>query len=65
MNKDERQFEDFVSNIKFDDTPDLSHRDKVEQDLFHALTRQLRHKQQLIKTWRTIMKTKITKLATA
>ncbi|MHC4556640.1 MAG: hypothetical protein ACYS80_04970 [Planctomycetota bacterium] len=61
MNESERQFEDFVSNIKFDDTPDLDHRDKLEQDLLAALTGQPQHE----KVWRIIMKRPITKLAAA
>jgi len=40
MNDNERQFEDFVSNIKFDDTPDPSHLDKLEDDLLHVLAKQ-------------------------
>ena len=40
MNDNERQFEDFVRQIKLDDTPDPSHRDKLEQDLLHVLAKQ-------------------------
>ncbi len=40
MNDNERQFEDFVSSIKFDETPDPSHRDKLEEDLLHVLAKQ-------------------------
>lgn len=40
MNDDERQFENFVSNIKFDEIPDSSHRDKLEKDLLHVLAKQ-------------------------
>ncbi len=40
MNDNERQFEDFVSNINFDETPDPSHRDKLEEDLLHVLAKQ-------------------------
>ena len=29
MNDREKQFEDFVRDIKFDDTPDANHRDKL------------------------------------
>jgi hypothetical protein len=65
MNDDERQFQDFVSNIKFDDSPDPSHRDKLEQELFAALARQPQQQKQTIKIWRIIMKSRITKLATA
>jgi len=62
MTDNEKQFEDFVREIKFDDTPDLSHRDKLEQDLLTALTKQTPRQTEI---WRTIMKTKIAKLATA
>ncbi len=65
MNDDERQFEDFVNNIKFDDTPDSDHRNKLEQDLLRVLTKQPRHKQQPLNIWRIIMKSRITKLTTA
>jgi len=65
MNDNERQFEDFVSNIKFDDTPDSGHRNKLEQDLLRVLTKQPRHKEQSLKIWRIIMKSRITKLAMA
>jgi len=62
MNDNERQFENFVSNIKFDDTPDPKHRDKLEENLLDALTKQIPRQ---IKIWRIIMKSKITKLAAA
>ena len=61
MNDDERQFENFVSNIKFDDTTDSGHRDKLERDLLYAITRQPRQ----VQIWRIIMRSQITKLATA
>ncbi len=40
MNDKEKQFEEFVRTIKFDDTPDHSHRDKLEQDLLAVLGKQ-------------------------
>jgi len=40
MNDSEKQFENFVRGIKFDDTPDPEHRDKLEQDLLAALAKQ-------------------------
>ena len=61
MNRNGQQFEDFVRQIKFDDTPDPVHRNKLEQDLLAAMAKQPRQ----IKIWRTIMKSRITKLATA
>lgn len=65
MNDNEKQFENFVRQIKFDDSPDPNHRDKLEQDLLAALAKQTRQKETPLKVWRTIMQTKITKLATA
>jgi hypothetical protein len=65
MHDNERQFEQFVDGIKFDDAPDVGHRDRLEQDLLRVLAEQSWHKQQPLKTWRTIMKSKITKFATA
>jgi outer membrane lipoprotein-sorting protein len=61
MSDNERQFKNFVSNIKFDDAPDPKHRDKLEQDLLAAIAKQPRQ----IKIWRIIMKRKVTKLAAA
>jgi len=61
MNKNERQFEDFVSDIKFDDTPDSEHRGELERKLLGALGRTPRQ----IQIWRMIMRSQITKFATA
>jgi len=62
MDDKEKQFENFVRGIKFDDTPDASHRDRLEHDLLRALAKQTPRQ---IKIWRTIMKSRITKLAAA
>ena len=40
MNDSEKQFEKFIRGIKFDDTPDPNHRDKLEQDLLAVLAKQ-------------------------
>lgn len=40
MNDNEKQFENFVRGIKFDDNPDPEHRDKLEEDLLNALAKQ-------------------------
>jgi len=64
MNNDERQFENFVRNIKFDDTPDPSHRDKLEQNLLAALAKRTRRKKPM-ETWRIIMKSRMTKAVAA
>ena len=61
MDDNERQFEDFIRDIKFNDTPDPRHRNNLEQDLLAAFQKQPRR----IKMWRIIMKNRITKLATA
>jgi len=61
MNDNERQFENFVRGIKFDDTPNSDHRDKLEQSLLCAMAKQPRQ----IQIWRIIMKSRITKLAAA
>ena len=65
MNDNEKEFEKFVCGIKFDDTSDYSHRDKLEQELFAALAKRPRQKERLLKIWRTIMKSHITKLTAA
>lgn len=65
MDGNEKEFENFVRQIRFDDKPDLSHRDKLEQDLLAALAKQTRQKEQPLIIWKTIMKSKITKLAAA
>ncbi len=61
MNDNEKQFEDFVRQIEFDDSPDYSHRDKLEQDLLAAFQKQPRQ----INIWRIIMKSRITQSAAA
>ncbi len=65
MKNDEIQFESFISDIKFDDTPDIGHRDNLEQDLIAALARQPRQKQKTLSIWRLIMNSRITKLTAA
>jgi len=40
MTDDERQFEKFLRDVQFDDTPDHSHRDKLEKDLLRKLANQ-------------------------
>lgn len=62
MNDYEKQFEDFTREIKFDDGPDNAHRDRLEQELLRALTRQRPRQNRM---WRTIMNSQIGKLATA
>lgn len=61
----EKEFENFIRDIRFDDTPDYNHRDKLEQNLLAALNARSRHKTKILKIWRIIMKSQITKLAAA
>jgi len=65
MNDNEKQFESFAGDIKFDDRPDYKHRDRLERQLLAALAGQLRQKRQALKTGRIIMKSSIIKLAAA
>ena len=62
MSDKEKQFENFVRDISFDDTPDPNHRDNLELRLLAEMTKQPSRQ---IKTWRIIMKSNIAKLATA
>ena len=65
MTDREKEFENLVHDIRFDDTPDYTHRKKLEQNLLAALNAQSRHKTQTLKIWRIIMKNQMTKLAAA
>ncbi len=62
MKNDEIKFAAFVHAIKFDDTPDISHREKLEQQLLAILENQTVGPKVM---WRTIMRSHITKLAAA
>jgi hypothetical protein len=65
MDNIEKQFEDFVGDVKFDDAPSAKHRDKLERDLLDSIAGQSWQKRPSSNIWRTIMKTKIAKYATA
>ena len=65
MTNSEKEFENLIRDIQFDDTPDSNHREKLEQNLLFALNRQSRHKSQALKIWRIIMKSRRRKLVTA
>jgi outer membrane lipoprotein-sorting protein len=67
MNNDEKQFEKLVRNVTLDDKPDYRHRDKLQQKLLAAFAqRQWQQGQpRLVGIWRTIMQSRITKLAAA
>jgi outer membrane lipoprotein-sorting protein len=62
MNDNDKQFEDFVRQVKFDDTPDANHRDRLEQELLQAMTKQAPRQTEI---WRMIMKTRMSKVAVA
>ena len=65
MTDNERDFEDFIGDVKFDDTPNHAHRDRFERDLAAAVAKQTRQKDQSPRVWRIIMKGRITKAASA
>ena len=59
MSDYEKQFERFAHRVKFDDTPDIRHRDKLEQLLLENFTRRQPN------IWKTILKTRISRFAAA
>jgi len=71
MTDREKEFENLVRDVRFDDKPDYNHRENLEQKLLAALDRQSQHKLKALKTrrfimkGRFIMKDRITKLAVA
>ena len=58
----EKQFESFAHRVKFDDTPDIKHRDKLEQLLLENFANR---RPQQPNIWRTILKTRISRFAAA
>ncbi len=79
MRNDERQFEELLNKVTFDDKPDYRHRDKLHQELLAAFAgRQWQEERQSrpakrrglatdgqIGVWRTIMNSRITRFAAA
>ena len=68
MNPNERNLEELMSKMTFDDKPDHRHRDKLEQELLAAFARRQWQQERQSRqngVWRTIMQSKITRLATA
>jgi len=65
MTDNEKEFENFIHDIRFDDTPEFNHREKLEQNLLAALKGQSRHKSKALEIWRIIMKSRRRKLVTA
>ncbi|MHC4105173.1 MAG: hypothetical protein ACYSR9_09545, partial [Planctomycetota bacterium] len=65
MNDNEKHIEEFVNDIPFD-TPNDEHRDKLQKQLLKAFPKhRLQPTVQTVHVWRTIMKSRITKLAAA
>ncbi|HUT31427.1 MAG TPA: carboxypeptidase-like regulatory domain-containing protein [Sedimentisphaerales bacterium] len=62
MTNHEKNFEDFVRQIEFDDTPDPRHRDELEHQLLLALKREPSGRTAV---WRTVIKSRGTKIAVA
>jgi outer membrane lipoprotein-sorting protein len=63
MDNVEKQFEDFIDDIKFDDVPSTSHRDKLERNLLAAMIAPSRQTGQSLRIWRIIMKSRMTQVA--
>jgi hypothetical protein len=63
MRSNEKDFENFIRGIGFDDKTDYAHRDKLERDLITSFTKQSRQESQSIKIWRIVMNSRITKLS--
>ena len=61
----EKEFDNFVRDIRFDDTSDYNHRDKLEQNLLTVLDKQSQHKSQALVIWRIIMRNRIIKYTAA
>jgi outer membrane lipoprotein-sorting protein len=65
MTDREKEFENLVRNVRFDDKPDYNHRHRLEQSLLAVLNRQSQHKLQALKILKIIMQNRITKYAAA
>jgi outer membrane lipoprotein-sorting protein len=65
MDNIEKQFENFISDIKHDDVPSARHRDELERNLLMASAKQSRQKRESLRIWRILMKTKIVRVAVA
>jgi len=65
MTDREKEFEKFVRDVRFDDTPDYNHREKLEQNLLTALNKQSQHKPQALRIWRIIVRSRKTQYAAA
>ena len=65
MTDNETEFQDFIDDVRFDDTPDYAHRDRLEHDLRSALAGRTRPGDKSLGVWRRIMKSGMMKLAAA
>lgn len=64
MTDDENHFKNFIASIAFDDTPEIKHRDRLEDDLLAALARQDQSKG-TVSAWRMVVRSRTTKLVAA
>jgi hypothetical protein len=65
MNNHENDIRDMIDKVRLDDTPDLKHRDALEQRLLAALAGAPRRPSAQTEIWRTIMRSRISKIAAA
>ncbi|MHC4745401.1 MAG: hypothetical protein ACYS8Z_26100 [Planctomycetota bacterium] len=65
MTDNERDFQDFIHDVKFDDSPDHAHRDRVEHELRSALGGHARLKDRSFGSRRVVIQGRIRKLAVA
>ena len=66
MHQKESRFENDLRAAPFDDQPNTAHRDKLEERLHHAWERQTsKSRREPAPIWRTIMRSRVTKLATS
>jgi len=65
MIENEKQFESFVHQLRFDDAPDHRHRDELEQKLLAALAQPPQRKQSRLNIRRLIMQSRTSKRVAA
>lgn len=65
MDRTEQKLRDFIQQVPFDDTPDMRHRDELEQRLRSGLIRAPRRQSAYAEIGRTIMARPITRIAAA
>jgi hypothetical protein len=65
MNNPERDIQEILSKVRFDDAPDVRHRDALEQRLRATLSQAPRPPSVHAELWRTIMKSRFGKITAA